>query len=206
MENGTCRWWLQKWLVVGANLTNDFSPSIEIRWTVRFALIQIRIKWSKPCSHSATAVLSWHVQRFVMICSARKELHQNEFSLRKKGSSRNGFFKDILVLVIQVCTVLSKRPETLFQLIIYPVYTDHCSVKKNNCVAENIVPCETIFWLTLAPTSVVLRKLPRATTNVQKNKSYVGLFISYVGLFISYVGLFISYVGLYNSYVGDKIS
>ena len=36
------------------------------------------------------------------------------------------------------------------------------------------------------------RKLPRATTNVQKNNSYVGLFISYVGLF--------------NSYVGDKIS
>ena len=51
-----------------------------------------------------------------------------------------------------------------------------------------------------------LRKLPRATTNVQKNKSYVGLFISYVGLFIFYVGLIKSYVGLYNSYVGDKIS
>ena len=51
-----------------------------------------------------------------------------------------------------------------------------------------------------------LRKLPWATTNVQKNKSYVGLFISYVGLFISYVGLYNSYVGLYNSYVGDKIS
>ena len=51
-----------------------------------------------------------------------------------------------------------------------------------------------------------LRKLPRATTNVQKNKSYVGLFISYVGLFFSYVGLIKSYVGLYNSYVGDKIS
>ena len=47
-----------------------------------------------------------------------------------------------------------------------------------------------------------IRKLPRATTNVQKNKSYVGLFISYVGLFISYVGLFISYVGLIKSYVG----
>ena len=54
--------------------------------------------------------------------------------------------------------------------------------------------------------SSVVRKLPRATTNVQKNKSYVGLFISYVGLFISYVGLIKSYVGLYNSYVGDKIS
>ena len=58
-----------------------------------------------------------------------------------------------------------------------------------------------------------LRKLPRATTNVQKNKSYVGLFISYVGLFISYVGLIKSYVGLiksyvglYKSYVGDKKS
>ena len=51
-----------------------------------------------------------------------------------------------------------------------------------------------------------IRKLPRATTNVQKNKSYVGLFISYVGLFMSYVGLIKSYIGLYNSYVGDKIS
>ena len=55
-------------------------------------------------------------------------------------------------------------------------------------------------------THVELRKLPRATTNVQKNKSYVGLFISYVGLFMSYVGLIKSYIGLYNSYVGDKIS
>ena len=44
-----------------------------------------------------------------------------------------------------------------------------------------------------------VRKLPRSTTNVQKNKSYVGLFISYVGLKKSSVGL-------YNSYVGDKIS
>ena len=51
-----------------------------------------------------------------------------------------------------------------------------------------------------------VRKLPRATTNVQKNKSYVGLFISYVGLFISYVGLIKSYVGLYNHFVEDKIS
>ena len=51
-----------------------------------------------------------------------------------------------------------------------------------------------------------LRKLPRATTNVQKKKSYVGLFISYVGLFISYVGLIKSYVGLWNSYVGLFIS
>ena len=47
-----------------------------------------------------------------------------------------------------------------------------------------------------------VRKLPRATTNVQKNKSYVGLFISYVGLFISYVGLYKSYVGDKKSYVG----
>ena len=61
--------------------------------------------------------------------------------------------------------------------------------------------------------AVYYQKSSRATTNVQKNKSYVGLFISYVGLFIFYVGLFISYVGLiksyvglFNSYVGDKIS
>ena len=45
-------------------------------------------------------------------------------------------------------------------------------------------------------------KLPRATTNVQKNKSYVGLFISYVGLYKSYVGDKKSYVGDKKSYVG----
>ena len=67
----------------------------------------------------------------------------------------------------------------------------------------NEVQC---FYRTEDFTVTYLRKLPRATTNVQKNKSYVGLFISYVGLFISYVGLYKSYVGLYNSYVGDKIS
>ena len=67
----------------------------------------------------------------------------------------------------------------------------------------------TIFWensFVAGQMRSLLRMLPRATTNVQKNKSYVGLFISYVGLFISYVGLIKSYVGLYNSYVGDKIS
>ena len=70
-----------------------------------------------------------------------------------------------------------------------------------------------VGWHQMINPRQILRKLPRATTNVQKNKSYVGLFISYVGLFISYVGLFISYVGLvksyvglFNSYVGDKIS
>ena len=62
------------------------------------------------------------------------------------------------------------------------------------------------FKLCLIVYMYILRKLPRATTNVQKNKSYVGLFISYVGLFISYVGLIKSYVGLWNSYVGLSIS
>ena len=72
------------------------------------------------------------------------------------------------------------------------------------------VECRQVIQISIKlvahETNYVLRKLPRATTNVQKNKSYVGLFISYVGLFISYVGLIKSYVGLYNSYVGDKIS
>ena len=71
------------------------------------------------------------------------------------------------------------------------------SLKTGLCFIENIA---------FSVVRAFVRKLPRATTNVQKNKSYVGLFISYVGLFISYVGLIKSYVGLYNSYVGDKIS
>ena len=71
------------------------------------------------------------------------------------------------------------------------IYDIHVYLQFNKCLMHS---------------SCSLRKLPRATTNVQKNKSYVGLFISYVGLIKSYVGLYNSYVGLYNSYVGDKIS
>ena len=67
-------------------------------------------------------------------------------------------------------------------------------------------PPQVSKFLTLLQEYPLVRKLPRATRNVQKNKSYVGLFISYVALFISYVGLIKSYVGLCNSYVGDKIS
>ena len=74
------------------------------------------------------------------------------------------------------------------------------NVAYNTALTE--VKYKSEFESTTQKTLHVLRKLPRATTNVQKNKSYVGLFISYVGLFISYVGLFISYVGLIKSYVG----
>ena len=75
-----------------------------------------------------------------------------------------------------------------------------------NAEKQNVDSRQIFIWSLIHGLNWFVRKLPRATTNVQKNKSYVGLFISYVGLFISYVGLIKSYVGLYNSYVGDKIS
>ena len=60
------------------------------------------------------------------------------------------------------------------------------------------------LWLDCHPW--LLRKLPRATTNVQNNKSYVGVLKCYVGLYKSYVGDKKSYVGVKKSYVGDKKS
>ena len=94
---------------------------------------------------------------------------------------------------------------------VLPLYKNNDPMLFNNYRPISILPFfsklfERLMYNRLIDFIEKLRKLPRATTNVQKNKSYVGLFISYVGLFISYVGLIKSYVGLYNSYVGNKFS
>ena len=52
----------------GPRLTNGFSIAIQIRWKFRYTLISILIQWSlQYFVHGTTAVLSWHVQKFVAI-------------------------------------------------------------------------------------------------------------------------------------------
>ena len=66
----------------GAHFTNVFSISIQIRWKFRFILTSILIKWSlQNFVHGTTAVLSWHVQKFVVISRPATELWQGEVSI-----------------------------------------------------------------------------------------------------------------------------
>ena len=66
----------------GARFTNGFSIAIQIRWEFRFALTSIRMQWSlQNFVHGTTALLSWHVQKFVAIWWPATELWQGEVSI-----------------------------------------------------------------------------------------------------------------------------
>ena len=74
----------------GPRFTNGFSIAIQIRWKLRFALISIQIKWSlKNFVHGTTAVLSWHVQKFVAIWWPVTELQQGEVSIEFELRAKN---------------------------------------------------------------------------------------------------------------------
>ena len=73
----------------GPRFTNGFSIAIQIRWKFRFTLTSTLILWSlQNFVHGTTAVLSWHVQKFVAIWWPASELWQGEvfivFELRAK--------------------------------------------------------------------------------------------------------------------------
>ena len=74
----------------GARFTNGFPIAIQIRWKFHFTLISIIIHWSlHDFVHGTTAVLSWHVQKFVAIGWQAMELQRGddsiEFELRAKN-------------------------------------------------------------------------------------------------------------------------
>ena len=54
--------------VPGARFTNGFYIAIQLRWKFRFTLTSILIQWSlQNFVHGTTAMLSWHVPKFVAI-------------------------------------------------------------------------------------------------------------------------------------------
>ena len=64
-------------LKTGPRFTHGFSIAIEIRWKFRFTLLSILIQWSQQnFVHGTTAVLSWHVKKFVSIWWPATELQQ----------------------------------------------------------------------------------------------------------------------------------
>ena len=94
----------------GPRFTNGFSIAIQIRWKFRFPLISILIQWSlQNFVNDTTAVLSWHVQKFLAIWWPATELQQSEvsieFELRAKIVSETGpriFIVTVLTHVVQV--------------------------------------------------------------------------------------------------------
>ena len=74
----------------GPRFTNGFSIAIQIRWKFRFTLISILIQWSlQNFVHGTTAVLSWHVQKFVAIWWSATELQQGEVSIEFELRAKN---------------------------------------------------------------------------------------------------------------------
>ena len=74
----------------GPRFTNGFSIAIQIRWKFRFTLISILIQWSlQNFVHGTTAVLSWHVQKFVAIWWPATELQQGEISIEFELRAKN---------------------------------------------------------------------------------------------------------------------
>ena len=74
----------------GPRFTNSFSIAIQIRWKCRFTLISILIQWSlRNFVHGTTAVLSWHVQKFVAIWWPTTELQQGEVSIEFEFRAKN---------------------------------------------------------------------------------------------------------------------
>ena len=79
-----------KLVFAGARFTNVFSIAIQIRWKFRFTLTSILIQWSlQTFVHGTTAVLSWHVQKFVAIWWPATELQQGEFSIEFELRAKN---------------------------------------------------------------------------------------------------------------------
>ena len=80
---------LVKWSP-GPRFTNGFSIAIQIRWNFRLTVTLILIQWPlQNCVHGTTAVLSWHVQKFVAIWRTGAELQQGEVSMELELRSKN---------------------------------------------------------------------------------------------------------------------
>ena len=74
----------------GSRFTNGFSIAIQIRWKFRFTLTSILIQWSlQNFAHGTTAVLSWHVQKFVAIWWPATALWQGEVSIEFELRAKN---------------------------------------------------------------------------------------------------------------------
>ena len=69
---------------------NGFSIVIQIWWKFRSTLTSILIQWSlQNFVQGMTAVLSWHVQKFVAIWWPAMELQQGEVSIKFELRAKN---------------------------------------------------------------------------------------------------------------------
>ena len=105
----------------GYRFTNGFSIAIQIRWTFCFILTSILIQWSlQNFAHRTTAVLSWHVQKFIAISWSATEWQQGEicieFEIRAKIINETGPRHDVkkpYIMYIFIVACLTLVPVTL---------------------------------------------------------------------------------------------
>ena len=72
-----------------------FSIAIHIQWKFSFVLAWILTKWSlQNPVHDMTAVLSWHVQKFIAIWWPAIELQQGEVSLEFELRAKNCWWNE----------------------------------------------------------------------------------------------------------------
>ena len=91
--DGVIRW------VAGSHFTNDFSITIQIRWKIHLALIQLQLIISQQnLAHATTAQLSCHVPNFVAITLLVLGWEQNEISITFELWWKNCYWNGPLVL------------------------------------------------------------------------------------------------------------
>ena len=76
-----------------SHFTNTFSTVVQIWWKFHFAFIHFVIKWlQQHFAHDMTAVLSWHVQNFVVIIEPQLKFQQNKFTIELKLWMKNHYW------------------------------------------------------------------------------------------------------------------
>ena len=80
--------------VLGAHFTNVFSITIQMRWKIHFAFTSILTMWSLQIfAHDMTAMLSWHVQKFVAIWCTVIELQWDEIPIEFETWAKKSLVK-----------------------------------------------------------------------------------------------------------------
>ena len=119
----------------GPRFTNGFFIAIQIRWKFRFTLISILIQWSlQNFVHGTTAVLSWHVQKFVAIWWPTTELQQGEVSIEFKLRAKNRYWNGPLDLLNMFQTMRKYFPQPHTRLTKFKYM-----ISNENFITRNVV-------------------------------------------------------------------
>ena len=115
------------------------------------------MKWTpQNFAHDMTAVLSWHVQKFVVICLTKMELKQKEFSTKLEFEGGTLTVKQALLPVLN-----NNSPHIegfLLQLAVSVIQISRFSCVASAHQTTPLVGDKYICWSTVSPTNKFLNK------------------------------------------------